>query len=263
MLKKKFVIRGKIKTITGLHIGAARESSEIGGMDNPVIKDVSGLPYIPGSSLKGKMRSLLEKSVASDESFFNKNVGTKANPIKIHVCKTRSDALSCPVCRVFGSSGWKEAGDKSEIRPENHPSRVFFRDAYPTEDWIEKFRKELLLEEKWEASVDRLTSAANPRSMERVPPGVEFEFEIIYNVEDDNWKDDIRSLFKAMKLLEDDYLGGSGSRGYGKVEFSIESISERGLEFYTGEGGENKLIEGTIGVDDVLNRIDEIFGGGN
>ena len=211
------------------------------------------------------MRSLLEKSVARGENFFNKNVGTKANPIKIHVCKTRGNALSCPVCRLFGSSGWKEAGDKSETRPENHPSRVFFRDSHLTEEWAERFKSEVLLEEKYEASIDRITSAANPRPMERVPPGVEFEFEIVYNVEDedDMWKDDIRNLFKAMKLLEDDYLGGSGSRGYGKVRFSIESISERGLEYYTGEGRENKLIEKTIGVDDVLNRIDEIFGGGN
>ncbi len=264
MLKKKFVITGKIKTITGLHIGAARESSEIGGMDNPVIKDpVSGLPYIPGSSLKGKMRSLLEKSVAKDEDFFNRNVGTKANPVRIHVCKTRDEAVNCPVCRLFGSSGWKEEGGKRETRPENHPSRVFFRDSHLTEEWAERFRSEVLLEEKYEASIDRITSAANPRPMERVPPGVEFEFEIVYNVEDDTWKDDIRNLFKAMKLLEDDYLGGSGSRGYGKVEFSIESISERGLDFYTGEGGENKLIEEKIGVDDVLNKIDEIFGGEN
>lgn len=252
MLKKKFVIRGRIKTITGLHIGAARESSEIGGMDNPVIKDpVSGLPYIPGSSLKGKMRSLLEKSVANDEEFFNRDIGSH---VKIHVCDSTDDAVKCDICRLFGSSG-----------STNHPSRVFFRDSHLTEEWAERFKSEVLLEEKYEASIDRITSAANPRPMERVPPGVEFEFEIVYNVEDedDMWKDDIRNLFKAMKLLEDDYLGGSGSRGYGKVRFSIESISERGLEYYTGEGRENKLIEKTIGVDDVLNRIDEIFGGGN
>ncbi|WP_297499767.1 type III-A CRISPR-associated RAMP protein Csm3, partial [Thermococcus sp.] len=57
----KVVIRGRIKALTGLHIGSQRDVSEIGGIDNPVIKDPhTGLPYIPGSSLKGKLRSLFE-----------------------------------------------------------------------------------------------------------------------------------------------------------------------------------------------------------
>jgi CRISPR-associated protein Csm3 len=244
MLEKKFVISGLIKTLTGLHVGAARETSEIGGMDNPVIKDpITGLPYIPGSSLKGKMRSLLEK-VSGIE--FNRTVGQKVN---IHVCDTEEDALLCNVCRLFGSSG-----------STNHPARIFVRDSYLTGIWEEKFRKELLIEEKYEASIDRVTSAANPRPVERVPPGVEFEFEIIYNVEDNRWKEDLRNLFKAMKLLEDDYLGGSGSRGYGKVRFSIDSIVVRDAKFYTGEGEETKLLDKSMGVDELLKNMDMVFG---
>lgn len=252
MLEKKIIIKGKIETLTGLHIGSARESVEIGGMDNPVIKDpVTGLPYIPGSSLKGKMRSLLEKSVANSKGgpkFFNRNMGRPGHEIHVHVCNTKDEALKCEVCRIFGSSGDK-----------NHPGRAYFRDAFLTKEWGERIISEGLIEEKYEASIDRITSAANPRPVERVPPHVEFEFEIVYNVEDEKWKEDLKNLFKAMKLLEDDYLGGSGSRGYGKVKFTIQSISERDLGFYKGQNDEKTLVNKALKVEEVAKRIDEIF----
>lgn len=250
MLQKKLIISGKIRTLTGLHIGSGRESVEIGGMENPVIKDpVTGLPYIPGSSLKGKMRSLLERSLASQkggEEFFNRNIGRPGYKIRIHVCDKKADAVKCEVCRLFGSSG-----------SENHPARAYFRDAHLTKEWGEKIRNEGLIEEKYEAAIDRITSAANPRPVERVPAGVEFEFEIVYNVEDEKWKEDLRNLFKSMKLLEDDYLGGSGSRGYGKVKFSIESIVEKEKDYYIGKSEPKKVLEGVKSVEDVLKQLEK------
>ncbi len=250
VLLGKVIVRGRIKLKTGLRIGAQREAVEIGGIDNPVIKDpITGLPYIPGSSLKGKLRSLLEKAKGLEL----KNVGTERNPIRIHVCdKSYEDIKNCEVCRLFGTSG--KSGD-------NFPARVLVRDAFLTEEF--KNRWDEVVEIKYETAIDRITSAANPRAMERVPPGVEFEFEIVYNVEDESTKNvDLKNLFSAMKMLEDDYLGGCGSRGYGKVEILITDIVERTKDYYFGNKEENKLLldENGVRVGDVLEKFDSIFG---
>ncbi len=250
----KVVIWGRIKALTGLHIGSQRDISEIGGIDNPVIKDpITGLPYIPGSSLKGKLRSLFEVFTNSklDEwkekyealkdyssgscreegrencgKFFNK----KMKNGWIAVCPDYSSAINCPVCRLFGASG----------KESNFPSRLIVRDAFLTKDWEDRWRAgEDVTEAKIEVGIDRVTSQANPRTNERVVAGAEFEFEMIYNVEDLNqWEDDIKNLLTAMALLEDSYLGGSGSRGYGKVRFLFEAFEFRSADYYrTGKEG--------------------------
>lgn len=60
----KFIISGILECVTGTRIGGTQEKFEIGGIDNPVIKDpLTDLPYIPGSSLKGKLRHLLEWAI--------------------------------------------------------------------------------------------------------------------------------------------------------------------------------------------------------
>lgn len=261
-LLKKVIIKGKIRAETGLHIGGAREVSEIGGMDNPVIKEpLTGLPYIPGSSLKGKLRSLLEVHRGKG---LNRDVGRKGYKIKIHCCDTTEEALSCDVCAVFGSSA--EKGKPGS----NLPSRAIFRDAYLTEEWRKRFEEEPLLEEKWEAAIDRLTSAANPRSLEVVPPGVEFAFEIVYNVEKVEGiegksqlsaAEGLKNLFSAMKLLENDYLGGSGSRGYGKVKFTVESITVRSKGYYKRAEEERRLLTEKKSVEEIIRDFDSIFGG--
>ena len=180
----KLVINGKIKLKTGLHIGAQTEAIEIGGLDNPILKDPNtGKPYIPGSSLKGKMRSLFEKAMSAnqpsekrgcgEDKWFNRNIGD----VCIHACNTLEDAVKCPVCRLFGISG-KRRGDK------NYPSRTIFRDAHLCNEQ----ELEEVIEIKYETAIDRITSAANPRPMERVVPGAEFEFEIVYNIENENEK---------------------------------------------------------------------------
>jgi len=259
----KVIVRGKIKLKTGLHIGAQRETMEIGGIDNPVIKDpVTGLPYIPGSSLKGKLRSLLEKTKYAEQppekrgrgedKFYNRQMKTGKGEIWIHACdKSYDEIKNCEICRLFGTSG--RDGD-------NFPARILVRDAFLTEEFEKRWDE--IIEIKYETAIDRITSAANPRPMERVPPGVEFEFEIVYNVEDEETREqDLKNLFSAMKLLEDDYLGGSGSRGYGKVEILITTIIERSREYYFGNEDEKVLLaNGGIGVSEVLEKFNEIFG---
>lgn len=203
----KIIINGKIVAVTGLHIGGSQTKLEIGGVDTPVIRDpLTNRPYIPGSSLKGKMRSLLEKTEGKKQ---NTPVG---KGIKIHTCTDPSEFSKCNVCKIFGLPGEKEFAE---------PTRLIVRDAPMTEESAERL-KDLELEYtevKWENVIDRITSAANPRQMERVPPSAEFEFEMIYNVFNDEDKQNLKHLYKAMELLEHDYLGGQGTRGYGKIVF--------------------------------------------
>lgn len=242
----KVTIKGIVECITGLHIGASKEGLEIGAIDGPVVRDpITKEPYIPGSSLKGKLRALLEK--AHSNLYPNRDGGSGINR---HECdkwekgkeKNKNydkemeypGALSCPVCRIFGSSGEK-----------NFPSRLKVRDARLTEDsreLLENIDTGLLFTEwKVENSIDRITSAANPRNLERVPAGSKFEFEMIYDVEDtEQMREDLKNLQFAIRLLEDDTLGGHGSRGYGHVKFGIEKVEARRLEFYRpGEGAKN------------------------
>ncbi|MDK2782085.1 MAG: CRISPR-associated protein Csm3 [Archaeoglobi archaeon] len=242
----KIVIEGRIKLKTGLHIGAQTEVVEIGGLDNPILKDpATDVPYIPGSSFKGKLRSLLEKRVNAEkpeekrgrgeERFFNREVGSD---VWMHICNDYKKAKTCPVCRLFGSSGSRGG--------TNHPSRVIFRDAYAL--LSDDQNPEDIIEIKYETSIDRVTSAANPRPMERVVPGTEFGFEIVYNIEDENDKEeDLRNLISLMKMLEDDYLGGSGSRGYGKVEIYINKIAERSKDYYLREADERIIFANESG----------------
>ncbi len=230
----KVIFKGIIKAMTGLHVGASKETMEIGGLDAPVIKNpATNEPYIPGSSLKGKLRSLLEMRLHTDGKIkFNRNIGTQSNKIMIHVCDDKESAIKCEVCRVFGISG---KGEKPDGTPNaNFPARIKVRDAGFTE--YSRNYTENETEIKFENSLDRITSASNPRQIERVPAGAEFEFEMIYNVEDlEQLEDDIRNLLSTMELLEDDALGGHSSRGYGKVKFYFYRISARPIESYFGK----------------------------
>ncbi len=276
----KIVMRGKIRALTGLHIGSQRDISEIGGIDNPVIKDPhTGLPYVPGSSLKGRLRALFEVLVNSQldpmkdkysalskyspgscrpekeencGKFFNKRI----NKGWIHVCPDYDTAIDCPVCRLFGASG----------NESNFPSRLIVRDAFLTKEWEDKWRTgEELTEAKIEVGIDRITSQANPRTNERVIAGTEFEFEIIYNVERlDQWEDDVKNLLTTMALLEDSYLGGSGSRGYGKVKFELDTVELRTPEYYrTGNEGKKVTIQKAEGqpVSGILRNFEDVFSG--
>jgi CRISPR-associated protein Csm3 len=113
---------------------------------------------------------------------------------------------------------------------------MIVRDAFMTKESIEKLSSletELPYSEvKTEVQIDRVTSKANPRQMERVPAGAEFELEIVLDVcETNDTEDDeselLNEVLGALTLVQDDYLGGSGTRGYGKIKFKINNVSVR------------------------------------
>jgi len=207
-------VKGQIRLITGLHIGGSKEEIRIGETDNPVIRHpINNFPYIPGSSLKGKIRTLLEW-------FLPGKVNANGD---VHGCTDPK----CPVCRLFGTS---------EKETTTGPGRVLFRDCELDDDSKEKLKKLknekglLYVEEKYENVIDRTTGTVSkkgggPRQMERVPAGMAFNFEIDYRIFDmdgDDGKIDEACFYyikKGLQLLESDALGGSGSRGYGKIEF--------------------------------------------
>ena len=203
-------ITGKIVVKTGLHIGAGNDKVEIGGMDNPIIRNpLTREPYIPGSSLKGKMRSLIEWK----EGVL---VNTDGKPCSCG----RAD---CKVCRVFGSANKSSTKVESKDRG---PTRLIVRDAVLSNDWAQKFRDgKAIVEEKAENSLNRITAEANPRPIERVVPGVEFDFEFSYRVIDtkDNGATDEKYfnevVLESLRMLQRDYLGGGGTRGNGQIEF--------------------------------------------
>jgi len=221
-----------IEAMTGLHIGGSDAGVEIGGVDKTIIRDkLTNRPYIPGSSLKGKMRSLLEKYNGLPQ---NKKIGQGY----IHTCDEPGDYKTCKVCQVFGVPG--EKGFST-------PTRLTVRDAFLSEKSAEDLADKTDLpftEVKTEVSIDRVTSAANPRQMERAPAGTVFggfkmskdkkeipqPAEMVYTVYEitENGQvihkaetdvERLTVLLEGMKLIEDDYLGGLGSRGSGKVAF--------------------------------------------
>ena len=219
----KYIVTADIEVKTGLHIGTNKEDLEIGGLDNPVIKDPKGRPYIPGSSLKGKMRVLSE--------FYHGKVSKDGN---VHKCPD-SD---CPVCGLFGTSVDNKS-DNTFAR-----TRLIVRDAYLDEKSLEPLSD--FLETKWtelkyENKINRVTSEATPRQQERVPAGAIFKAEFVVDIYDGDEDKFLKNLLLAMKLLEDDYLGGSGSRGYGKIEFKNIRVLKREKKYYLGEEEEKEV----------------------
>ena len=213
-LKGKFIITGKIKVLTGLHIGTSGDFSAIGAVDKIVIRDtVTNKPIIPGSSLKGKMRYLLART--------KYNTSTELKDIK-EECQE--------IKRLFGSSGNKE-------KEKNEPiilSRLQFCDMLLSEkDYGRDVEFDLPYTEiKYENKIGRGTGVANPRQQERVPAGSEFDFRLIYNIEntenmEEEVKRDFENIFLMFELLEDDYLGGHGTRGYGRVKFEDLKLIEK------------------------------------
>lgn len=198
-LKGKIKITAIIKLETGLHIGAASDFAPIGAVDSPFVRDsLTKQPIIPGSSLKGKLRTLLAKVYA--EGYMLNKIEDDKEEIK----------------RLFGTG----AGKNSESRS----SRLQFFDLKMTNDSVKKFSAmdldTYIGEVKFENTIDRITAVANPRQIERVPSGVEFDFQLVYNIEKvEEFDDDMKILNDGFKLLQMDYLGGSGSRGYGRISF--------------------------------------------
>jgi CRISPR-associated protein Csm3 len=203
-LTKKIKFAGTLTLITGLRIGDSKESVEIGGVDAPVVrrKD-NNQPYLPGSSIKGKLRCLLD------------------------LVHGKSDALQdgSLTCQLFGAADKKK--DSTTIA--GNQSRLIVRDAYLTPTSEKKLRESPFIdmpytEIKAENAINRTTGVAeNPRFFERVPAGAEFFVEFIINIfVDDDEAKLVQTFEHALALLDHDYLGGSGSRGYGQVKIVLQ-----------------------------------------
>ena len=208
-LIKKIKITGVLELISGLHIGDSSENSEIGAVDSPIVrrKD-NNQPYIPGSSLKGKMRCLLEQR----EGIIN--------------CDNKA------VGQLFGFFKDKQSDEKG------HPSRIIVRDAYLTNEWVNKLKNSdhtdmPFTEIKFENVINRVKGTAeHPRQIERIPAGAKFNIEYIINIFDDSNEAALLKLFyDGIELLQLDYLGGSGTRGYGQVKISLDEKKDIDLTF--------------------------------
>lgn len=191
----KILIQFDLEVVTGMHIGGSSAFSAIGAVDSPVIRDaLTGRPIVPGSSLKGKLRTLLARSFAGDIQ-------------KMPEFKDDHPA----VLRMFGSTCAR--------------SRLQFADAFVRN--AETMKAVGLTEVKSENVIKRLTSEAMPRQIERVNPGTIFAETIVYDVCDqEEMLEDLTLLAKAMKLLQMDYLGGHGSRGSGRVSLKNFRIQD-------------------------------------
>lgn len=215
----RLFITGQIRAATGLHIGGSPATLAIGAVDNPVIRDaLTGRPYIPGSSIRGKMRSLWEKTTGVKQ---NQNIGRE---VRIHYCERKNEYDTCPVCRIYGVPGQTEASS---------PTRLVIRDAFLSATSEKRLRLQAktdlpYTEVKWEAAIDRVTSAAVPRQMERVPADTVFSgLELVFSIFEQGDLQSFMHVFEALQLLEDDYLGGQGSRGSGKITFENLQIGCR------------------------------------
>lgn len=202
-------ISGTIECITGMRIGGSNEEIEIGGTDNPILRNpITSVPYLPGSSLKGKMRSLLELKYCP-------NTQQTGNPCG---CGRRE----CKVCTVFGPH--------KNTTHNLGPTRILVRDANLTEQ-SERILRDAQADKginfseiKPENWINRMTGrAGDPRVQERVPAGTVFNVNISLRIFDQDNEDDILAFVKeGLEMIERDYIGGSGSRGYGQVKFHLE-----------------------------------------
>lgn len=200
----KIQITGILEVVTGLHIGGNNGFAAIGAVDSPVIKDSRGVPIIPGSSLKGKIRSLLAKAY---------------NPVPVAPSEDADN-----IQRLFGSVNEKEKEKQKEKQNEKQKamtSRIIFSDMFlSNREKLKQAGISNVCEVKFENNINRQTAVATPRQIERVIRGAEFDLDLVYEVSDEAQAvEDLRLLAEGMRLLQYDYLGGNGSRGYGKVRF--------------------------------------------
>lgn len=243
----KLILEGELLCETGLHIGAGKGSLEIGGADNPVVKDAFGRPYIPGSSLRGRLRSLLEQAgglaVPSELVYLSRRKGQE---VRIH----QSDRPGDEVCLLFGRSATRMErvqGDAIDSGSAT-PARLTVYDAPLDPDSISAQMRENLDDEltevKSENAIDRLTAQSSPRTLERVPSSARFKVRMVLDVLCEEDRELISKLLEGMRLLEDDALGGGGSRGSGRVRFSGLRLTWRSRDFYANGAAEQELVSG-------------------
>ena len=197
----KILIRCDLIVCTGMHIGGSSAFSAIGAVDSPVVRDpYTGLPIVPGSSLKGKLRTLLARSLCQD--------------IENMPDLSADDAR---ILRLFGSA--------EPVRR----SRLQFADAFLTNAEALSSKGVRVTEVKTENTISRANAQATPRQIERVIAGAVFGVSIVYDVTDPaQVEEDLALLAKGMKLLQWDYLGGHGSRGRGRVSLKNFTLKNYG-----------------------------------
>ena len=256
---------------TGLHIGGGGETLDIGGLDKSVIRDpVTQQPYLPGSSIKGKLRATLERLLnkplnraggSGTYRYESDDLVDGFTDIGDGQYVRYEGANTCEVSRLFGSTGgtkcWIpsaiardealatndastatiDGGQYTRIKGRNAPARLIVRDAHLLPESAKQLKKIdtglFMTEWKFENGLDRITAAANPRQLERVPAGAKFHFELVYTVENKTQAvEDLKNIAIALAILEDDALGGHGSRGYGKVRFENFKFYYRSVEQY-------------------------------
>lgn len=235
-LQGKIFLQGTIHALTGLHIGGSSGELDIGGIDNPIIRNAfNRQPYIPGSSLRGKMRGLLDRHFNNP---LEKRVG---RDVRVHECETPANYKECPVCQVFGVAPIRQLSGKTM------PTRLIVRDTFLAPQSLAALDRADtdtdFTEIKTEVAIDRITSAATPRQQERVPAGATFgPFQIVhslYTQNESNLDNQLQTelqlfdtVLKGMELLADDYLGGSGSRGSGQIAFENLKLTFKSRECY-------------------------------
>lgn len=225
-LQKIIELKGKLVLESNLHIGSGNMDMHIGGTDNPIIKHPHTLePYIPGSSIKGKVRSLIELSTGVAQHAYSKNSksGGMASLAALKSAENELKEEVADILKIFGYSGSDKTGsDDAETNITLGPTRVSFADCYLNKEWKEKAVENLwpLSVDKSENSIDRISGvASNPRFTEVVPAGAEFDFRLSFKIFCDKDKKLFEKLKKGLDLLAKDALGGSGSRGYGRIRF--------------------------------------------
>lgn len=223
-LEQRCILQGSITALTDIHIGAGKGSGhEIGDIDLPILKDSFGRAYIPGSSIKGKVRTEAERI----EREIGGDVCTP--PDVKRMCGTIKSKLDdlCICCRVFGT-----AGDNI-----SSASKVRFRDSYPTEK-VEQ------TDVRTGIAMNRSTASVRERalySVESIPAGTQFEFELVT----ENLSEEESTLLRAsIKSVEDSAIGGGSSRGFGKVKFQFSKLIKRSAAYYLGEPGAEQIIQG-------------------
>lgn len=243
----KLILEGELVCETGLHIGAGKGSLEIGGADNPVIKDSFGRPYVPGSSLRGRIRALLEHAhglVAPEEMIYLSR--RRGQEVRIH----QSDRPDDEVCLLFGRSPARVdrvSGEALEAVSAT-PARLTVYDAPLVAESITPQMREALDDEltevKSESAIDRITSQISSRTLERIPAGARFQMRMVLDILCEEDKALLARLAEGLRLLEDDTLGGGGSRGSGRVRLSNLRAAWRGRPFYAEGGAEAELLAG-------------------
>ena len=207
-------ITATLELVTGLRIGAGDSEMHIGGVDNTVIKHPhTHSPYIPGPSLKGQMRSLREwrSGAVKEEALGWKDYEKASGSVQAEVKR---------ILQLFGISGDAKLG--VEQMNTMGPTRISFWDCNLNPEWEAQIREDnfALTEVKSENRINRISGVAeHPRQTERVPAGAQFDFRLSVKKLAGDGDDLLNTVLQGLKLLELDSVGGSGSRGYGKVKF--------------------------------------------